>query len=90
MKKLVVLYGDNCAYCKKAKMLIRRAVEKNPSFSSVNVQYVKDNSPEGKGFAHKYIPAFYIEEKHVLEGNPQMSDIQRMLQECLANEEILT
>ncbi len=79
MKNIVVLYGDNCAYCKKAKMLISRALEKNPAFSSVKISYVKDDSPEGRKLPHKYIPAFFCDGWHFFEGNPTMDDIQRLL-----------
>ncbi len=84
MKNLIVLYGDNCAYCKKAKMLIGRALEKDPRYSSIIIKYIKDDSAEGKYLAHKYIPAFYIEGKRFFEGNPDMDDIKRMLSVCLA------
>ena len=83
MKNLIVLYGDNCAYCKKAKMLLHRALEKSPEYSSIEIEYIKDDSPEGKSLAHKYIPAFYIEGNKLFEGNPQMNDIKRMLSACL-------
>ena len=83
MKNLIVLYGDNCAYCKKAKMLLHRALEKNPEYSSIDIKYIKDDSPEGKYLAHKYIPAFYIEGNKLFEGNPEMDDIKMMLSLCL-------
>lgn len=83
MCNLVVLYGDSCGYCKKAKMLIRRALEKEPAFASVSIEFIEVSSDAGKTYAHKYIPAFYINDKQVFEGNPEMSDIQRILQECM-------
>lgn len=83
MKNLIVLYGDNCAYCKKAKMLLHRALEKNPEYSSIKIKYIKDESPEGKYLAHKYIPAFYIEGEKFFEGNPEMNDIKQILSACL-------
>ena len=86
MKNLIVLYGDHCAYCKKAKMLIRRALEKDPEYSSIVIKYIKNDSPEGKYLAHKYLPAFYIDEKKFFEGNPGMDDIKRMLSACLSDQ----
>ena len=83
MRNLIVLYGDNCAYCKKAKMLIGRALEKNPEYTPIDIKYIKDDSPEGKYLLHKFIPAFYIEGKRLFEGNPEMEDIKRMLSACL-------
>ena len=83
MKNLIVLYGDNCAYCKKAKMLLHRAVEKNTNYLEIKIKYIKDDSEEASYLAHKYIPAFYIEGKRIFEGNPEMDDIKKMLDACL-------
>lgn len=87
MKNLIVLYGDNCAYCKKAKMLIGRALEKTPEYSSISINYLKDDSAEGKQLAHNYVPAFYINEENIFEGNPGMEDIRRILQLCLSDDQ---
>jgi|GEM_PF-290516 len=86
MKKIVVIYGENCAYCKKAKMLLKRAIEKDPGFSPIEIRYVKDISPEGRVYVHRYVPAFYVDGRHFFEGNPSMADIQRLLTACLENQ----
>jgi len=83
MAPLIVLTGVNCAYCKKAKMLIRRAVEKNQEFSKVDVIFLDEISPEGIAFPHRFIPAFYSGGRLRFEGNPSMQDIELLLSYCL-------
>ena len=83
MVPMIVLTGVNCAYCKKAKMLIRRAMEKNPELSQVELIFLEENSPEGSAFPHRFVPAFYSVGKLRFEGNPSMQDIELLLSYCL-------
>jgi protein-disulfide isomerase len=83
MVPMIVLTGENCAYCKKAKMLIKRALEKNPNFSKVELSYLEETSPEGKVYPHHYIPAFICNNKLLFEGNPSMQDIEFLFSHCL-------
>ena len=82
MKKLVVLCGENCGYCKKAKMLIRRALEKEPKYFAVNIQYVLDTSNMGLTLAHSLVPAFFCDGTLIYEGNPHMDTIMTVLKKC--------
>ena len=82
MKQLVVLSGDNCGYCKKAKMLLTRALEKEARFSSADIRFVHENSPEGRNFKHRLLPAFYCDDTLIFEGNPNMDIIMAILHQC--------
>ena len=82
MKQLVILYGEDCGYCKKAKMLVRRALEKEPKYLALNIQFVSDQSNAGKGYAHTLVPAFFCNGKLYFEGNPDMDTITTVLQDC--------
>jgi len=82
MKQLIVLCGEHCGYCKKAKMLIRRALEKEPKFAALDIRYVCDESTEAKAYPHAYVPAFFCDGKRLFEGNPVMGNIVAMLQKC--------
>mgnify|MGYP001212996516 CR=1 FL=1 len=46
MIPMVVVTGESCAYCKKAKMLIGRALQKKPAFREIEIRYVDQKSPE--------------------------------------------
>ncbi len=85
MERLVVLYGDNCGYCKKAKMLIKRALEKENKFLSLDIRFVHEDSAEGQGFMHKLTPAFYCNRTLLFEGNPSMDIIIDILDRCFEN-----
>ncbi len=82
MKQLVVLCGEHCAYCKKAKMLIRRALEREPRFARLDIRYVCDESPEGADYPHALVPAFFSDHQHIFEGNPDMARIMSILRMC--------
>ena len=83
MKQLTVLCGTHCAYCKKAKMLISRALEVQPKFRELDIRYICDESPEGADFPHRLVPAFFCGGSHIFEGNPNMSMIVFILNSCL-------
>lgn len=83
MKVPVVLYGERCVYCKKAKMLIRRALETHLQYSFLDIRYVRDDSEEAAYYTHRYVPAFFCDGTLVFEGNPGMADVQNWLDACL-------
>jgi glutaredoxin len=83
MVPMIVLTGVNCAYCKKAKMLIKRAIEKKPEFARVKLIFLEENSPEGSTYPHRFVPAFYSGRTLRFEGNPSMQDIELLLSFCL-------
>ncbi len=82
MKQLIVLCGEYCAYCKKAKMLIRRALENEPRFLALDIRYICDETPEGEAYPHKLVPAFFCDAEPVFEGNPDMQTIVSILSGC--------
>jgi glutaredoxin len=82
MKQLIVLRGTHCAYCKKAKMLIRRALEKAPEFAALDIRYICDESPEGAAYSHMLVPAFFCGGAHEFEGNPDMATVVSILRKC--------
>ena len=82
MMQLIVLCGEHCAYCKKAKMLIRRALEKEPKFLALDIRFICDESPEGVAYPHTLVPAFFCGESRVFEGNPDMGTIVSILRKC--------
>jgi hypothetical protein len=82
MKELVVLYGNNCGYCKKAKMLIKRALEKETKYTALNIRFVLDEDQEGKNYPHTLIPAFYCDGEMFFEGNPNMDIVMSTLKDC--------
>ncbi len=87
MKTPVLFYGENCVYCKKAKMLINRAVEKHPPYRMLPIRYICDERDEDGRYKHTMVPALYCNHKLVFEGNPDMADIQSWLAECLYDDE---
>jgi glutaredoxin len=82
MKQLVVLCGEHCGYCKKAKMLIRRALEKQPEFMKVDIRYICDESGEAAAYPHTFVPAFFCNGEKFFEGNPDMVKIVSLLRIC--------
>lgn len=82
MKQLVVLCGVHCGYCKKAKMLIRRALEKQPEYAALDIRYICDESSEAAAYPHDYVPAFFCGGDQVFEGNPHMDIIVSILRKC--------
>jgi hypothetical protein len=82
MKQLIVLCGQHCGYCKKAKMLISRACVNNIKFAALDILYICDESPESAQFPHTFVPAFFCGGEHVFEGNPSMDDIVSILRKC--------
>ena len=82
MKKLVVLCGENCGYCKKAKMLINRALDKKPEYVSLDFEFVDENSPQGKKYQHTLVPAFFCDGRLLFEGNPNMEAVIMALKSC--------
>ena len=83
MKQLIVLCGEHCGYCKKAKMLIRRALEHATKIHSVlDIQYICDESSEAAAYPHTVVPAFFCGGKRLFEGNPDMAKIVSILRIC--------
>lgn len=82
MKQLIVLCGEHCAYCKKAKMLIRRALEKEPKFAALDIRFICDESSEGMAYPHTFVPAFFCGTVRLFEGNPNMETIVSILRNC--------
>lgn len=82
MKQLTLLYGDNCGYCKKAKMLLNRALNTHPKYLSLDVCLVNEQSEEAAPFAHRVVPAFYCGGILFFEGNPSMDIVMAALNCC--------
>ncbi len=82
MKQLIVLCGEHCAYCKKAKMLIRRALVNTPEFTALDIQYICEEDIGSAQYPHTFVPAFFVDGECVLEGNPNMDDIVAILKKC--------
>jgi|AGTN01.2.fsa_nt_gi hypothetical protein len=82
MKQLIVLCGQHCGYCKKAKMLISRALVNEPKFAALDISYICNESPESAPYPHTLLPAFFCGRKRVFEGNPSMADIVSILRNC--------
>ncbi len=83
MKKIVVVCGKNCGYCKKAKMLIKRAVEKEPQFNTVKLRYIDERSVFSKKYHHSLIPAFFYGKELFFEGNPSMEVVSEAFKKVL-------
>ena len=82
MKKLIVLQGENCGYCKKAKMLIKRALKKENKYVVIDIQFILEESEIGRKYMHKLVPAFYCDDELLFEGNPHMADVISALEKC--------
>ena len=83
MKQLIVLYGDQCGYCKKAKMLLKRALGTHPEFSELDVRCVSELDDEAQPLELQLIPAFFCGGRLFFEGNPDMSIVLAALRSCL-------
>lgn len=88
MKQLTLLYGDNCGYCKKAKMLLKRALDTHSKYLSLDIQYINDESEQAKTYRHELIPAFYCGSVLFFEGNPNMDIVMAALSNCYEKDEI--
>jgi glutaredoxin len=82
MKKLLVFYGDGCGYCKKAKMLIKRALDTHPKFLSLDIQYINNENEHAQPYRHEVVPAFYCGDVLFFEGNPSMDIVLAALNDC--------
>ncbi len=82
MKKLIVLCGKKCPYCKKAKMLVKRALEKYTKYLAVDVRFVLEGTKEAKELAHTLVPAFFCDRKLFFEGNPDIVTVLAALENC--------
>lgn len=83
MKEIVIVCGQDCVYCKKAKMLIKRALNNNPKFKTVKIDYVMEDTKEGEIYEHELIPAFFRGRTLMFEGNPDMKIVKSILDECI-------
>ncbi len=83
MKQLILLYGDNCGYCKKAKMLLDRALSTHPEYRMVDIRHVNEQSEEAAQFCHRLIPAFFCGDTIFFEGNPDMDTVIAALNFCM-------
>lgn len=79
MKCVVIVCGQDCVYCKKAKMLVDRALLKEPKFKAVELIYVMEESECAKAYAHTLIPAFFFDDILEFEGNPNMQIVTAIL-----------
>lgn len=82
MKKLIVLCGKDCGYCKKAKMLIKRALEKEPKYIAIDINYIPEQSQDGIKLIHTLVPAFFCDNELYFEGNPDMDTVISTLEKC--------
>ncbi len=82
MKQLMVLCADNCGYCKKAKMLIKRALETHPKYLSLDIRFLEVDSNQSETYPHELIPAFYCGRVLFFEGNPSMDIVLTALNDC--------
>ncbi len=85
MKQLILLYGDNCGYCKKAKMLLQRALHTHPEFLLVDIRYLSEPDEEAASLKHQLIPAFFCDGTLFFEGNPDMDIVLGALRCCMEN-----
>lgn len=86
MKQLTLLYSEQCGYCKKAKMLLNRALSTHPEFHPLDVRFVSERSKEAAPLTHQFVPAFYCGDTLFFEGNPSMDIVVSALFDCLENE----
>lgn len=83
MKQFILLYGESCGYCKKAKMLLKRALDTHPEFLSLDIRYISEQSGEAAALAHRFVPAFYCGGALFFEGNPDMDTVMAALEDCM-------
>jgi glutaredoxin len=86
LKQLTLLYGDNCGYCKKAKMLLKRALDTHPKFHRVDIQYIINESEQAKLYRNELIPAFFCGSTLFFEGNPNMDIVMAALNDCYSGD----
>jgi len=68
MKRITMITAPNCAYCKKAKYLIRRIVAKEPKYKPVHIEEIDINEADRRNLTADLFPAFYIENEKIFEG----------------------
>lgn len=86
MKQLILLYGDNCGYCKKAKMLLERALSTHSEYLSVDIRYLSELDKDAMALKHQLIPAFFCGGKLFFEGNPDMNMVTSVLRRCMEDD----
>jgi len=88
LKQLTLLYGDSCGYCKKAKMLLKRALDTHPKYLCLDIKYINDESEKAELFHHKLIPAFFCGGLLFFEGNPSMDIVMAALNDCYETDDV--
>jgi len=87
MKQLTLLYGNNCGYCKKAKMLLKRALDTHPKFLNLDILYIDNESVQAEPYRHALIPAIFCGGALFFEGNPSMDIVMAALNDCYKEDE---
>lgn len=83
MKQFTLLFGESCGYCKKAKMLLKRALDTHPEFLSLDIRCISEQSGEAAALDHRVVPAFFCGGALFFEGNPDMDAVMAALECCM-------
>lgn len=74
MKKITVLYLDDCPYCHNAKRAMEELTAATPVYAKLDVEWIEENrqSELAKAYAkdYYYVPSIFIDGQKVYEAHP--------------------
>ncbi len=65
--------------------MVEALKQKNPEYKDIDIEIIdEDNRPdEYKHLDHYYVPAYYIDGKHIFDGVPSFELIEKVLKESI-------
>lgn len=87
MKKIVMIKGDYCPYCRRARLFMEELKEEKPDYCKIPVEYIDEIMEPEKANRYEYrvVPTYYIDGRLIFTGVPTLQDIDKVFS-CALND----
>ena len=87
MKKIILLYLDDCPYCEYAKRALKELAQENEAYGTIDVQWIEENqhSELSSQYFYYYVPTIYYKDEKLYEAQPSegYSDVKEHIRAAL-------
>jgi thioredoxin 1 len=82
MKKVIMIKGDYCPYCKRAFSMMEEIFKENPNLKEIELELIDETTEQAKAdqYPYEYVPCYIIDGKIVFEGVPTKEAIIKVFE----------
>jgi len=85
MKKIIMLKGDYCPYCRRANQYMEELYEEHPEYKQIPIEKIDEvtQAELADQFDYEVVPTYLIDGKIVFAGVPTKQKIEEVFKKAL-------